>query len=794
MRPPRAPPYLSMPIVHRPSPAVRRATGLLLVGLVVLLAGLLPPLPHDASSTSPLRSVSGPLHPASIVRNYSVTFLESGLPNGSWWSLTVHFGPNVGSYSSSTSSLTASLGNGTYTYAVVPPSSWVASPSNGTLVVNGANLTLRLAFNQSESVRFVESGLASGSTWSVTWNGTTSNSSTTTIAFSAAAGRYTYTIGVVGGYSSNVTGGQILVAGAPTDVAVGFRPTPGSSYVNFSEGPVGVGAWSVSLAGVVRSAYAPVVVFVEPNNASYAFRIDPAGLLTYYSISPSSGSLRLNSSSVTVAVTILRRNFTMTFTESGLPSGTVWSVALGATPWQNATAPASIVLSAPAGGSYIYDVRSASTGFAPTAARGIVDLTGNMSVAISFVPTYWLTFQESGLPTGNASFWWVSLNVSSQNSSSSAIVFGVPNGSYAYTVGGPVGYFASPSSGTVRVAGANATLHVRFVPSNQNYSALFVEHGLPSGTNWSVTVGGWSSNSTRTLSSRNSSLRFTGLVGDQDFEVEQFNRSVPSYVPTPAYGSLRANGTNLTIGVTYTALYPVTFRESGLPNGTFWTIDVIGVAGVGTIAPTIGLDEPNGSYGFVASADVNGSGLNSSGSFTVGGAAVTVNVAFQVPAPPLVPLTFRSTGTAGGARWSVTLTATATGLQIDLLASSTHSAAGGSPILFHVTPGTYDYASSSPGSGPVGGSVAVIAGTDANVTLAFASAGPTPSRSALLGLPGWASWLGVALVAIGALGCLGTVVRLRARRRELGRAAARQMFATTWETGSDGEPEPGSPR
>ena len=68
------------------------------------------------------------------------------------------------------------------------------------------------------------------------------------------------------------------------------------------------------------------------------------------------------------------------------------------------------------------------------------------------VPQYAVTFSESGLKTGTT--WSVNLGGAVNSSSTTAIGFSEPNGTYSYSIGAVSGYTASPSSGSVTVSGA----------------------------------------------------------------------------------------------------------------------------------------------------------------------------------------------------------------------------------------------------------------------------------------------------------------------------------------------------
>jgi len=67
------------------------------------------------------------------------------------------------------------------------------------------------------------------------------------------------------------------------------------------------------------------ITFDEPNG-TYSYTIATAN--KSYSPSPSSGTFTVNGSDVNISITFTLVTYTVTFAESGLPSGTMWYVNL----------------------------------------------------------------------------------------------------------------------------------------------------------------------------------------------------------------------------------------------------------------------------------------------------------------------------------------------------------------------------------------------------------------------------------------------------------------------------------
>ncbi|MEM4100990.1 MAG: hypothetical protein QXI08_06045, partial [Thermoplasmata archaeon] len=85
---------------------------------------------------------------SSTPTTYTVTFTESGLPSGTSWSVT--FNGNTKSSTTNTISFTG-IANGTYSYSVGAVSGYTASPSSGTITVNGANVNQAITFTASST-------------------------------------------------------------------------------------------------------------------------------------------------------------------------------------------------------------------------------------------------------------------------------------------------------------------------------------------------------------------------------------------------------------------------------------------------------------------------------------------------------------------------------------------------------------------------------------------------------------------------------------------------------------------
>src|SRR2546422_713045 len=163
-----------------------------------------------------------------------------------------------------------------------------------------------------------------------------------------------------------------------------------------------------------------------------------------------------------------------------------------------------------------------------------------------------VTFTETGLPAGTS--WSVALNGPSKTSTTTTITFYEPNGTYSYAVGGVPDYIAAPASGSVTLSGAPVGVTISFTSGTAvTYTVTFTGTGLPSGSSWSVTLGG------DMMSSISGTIAFTKPNGTYTFSIG----TVPGYSASPSSGTLTVNGRAVGVSISFAAVAPPSFL--GLP-------------------------------------------------------------------------------------------------------------------------------------------------------------------------------------------------------------------------------------
>ena len=232
--------------------------------------------------------------------------------------------------------------------------------------------------------------------------------------------------------------------------------------------------------------------------------------------------------------------YTITYVESGLPSGTAWSVVLDASSVKSTT---QTVVFSPDAAQHIkvtYSV-AAVPGYLVSVKAGSVNLNGtSMVIMVTFSPVkYNVTFTETGLTAGTT--WSLTIGGKVVNSVDSSLTVELANGTYNYSIGSVAGFHSTISSGTLTVNGSGPVISVTF--SKNSYVLTVTETGLPAGTSWSANVNGESQTTT------NVSLQFILVSGNYSVKVSGPSGYTVSLSSSTAY----LNDTNATVSAVFKA-------------------------------------------------------------------------------------------------------------------------------------------------------------------------------------------------------------------------------------------------
>jgi DNA-binding beta-propeller fold protein YncE len=190
---------------------------------------------------------------------YPVQLYERGLPLDTAWSVRLN-----GSLLSTTgTTLVDRLQNWTYPLLVPGIPGYYPTPSNTTIVVNGGVANLTIGWNQTTfPVTFSESGLAAGTSWTVTAGTTVGHSSNGTIVLQLWNGSFPFVVPSVSGYTANPSAGDVDVVGKPTNVSIAFSLAPQGVQVPPTTTPFNAGPLLLGLA-VVGFVLVAVALLLE---------------------------------------------------------------------------------------------------------------------------------------------------------------------------------------------------------------------------------------------------------------------------------------------------------------------------------------------------------------------------------------------------------------------------------------------------------------------------------------------------------------------------------------------------
>ena len=561
---------------------------------------------------------------------YTVQFSETGLPAGLTFAVSVDGTPMSLTTTNGKGTLTwTGLPNGTYPYAITKIAGWQEGTlaMSGTVVVNDANtVEPTLAYTKSTfPVIFSESGLPAGKVFQVTVGANVesvvADGGTDLVQFVEPNGTFTYRISTISGWYQATLPyhGSVTISGAGvTETTVNFVLV--TYGVGFSETGLPAGTnWSLDLNGSVQSTTGTSLQFIEPNG-SYPYKV---GYIAGYATTLTIGTQVVSGSNTSLTLPFAQVTYTIVFSESGLPTSSLWSVHVDSRVLSTHSTTVSTQLP---NGTFDYTI-PALAGYVPIAKNGSVLVSGaGQTVPVPFrLVTYAVTFSESGLPTGHrAKSWSVTLGDAANSTKGTSMTFYVGNGTYTYLITGPSGYRVSSvltPQGQVRVNGLGVSTSVVFLKGSTGNLA-FHEQGLASGTSWCATVGA-------PVCSTGTSIIIKDLTpGTYNYSVGSIGNLTT--IVRQGHTVLSASGAialvhSASLKVEYA--YPVTFHETGLTGSYTWKVSAGGTS-VSSSTNTIVLYLKNGSYSFHVGKISGEVAAPASGGVQVAGGPLTVNIKF----------------------------------------------------------------------------------------------------------------------------------------------------------------------
>ncbi len=379
---------------------------------------------------------------------------------------------NGTAYSFINSFINLTISTGKYNYEIYN--------GNGIIVTSG-NFTAYPGFNKiiplflTYKVNFSEISLLPGTEWFVNLSdGQTYSSLNSNISFNLPNGTYYYTIASANKIDlSNISSGSFKVAGASIQINISFSEVTYS--IKFVETGLSLGAiWYVNISGELSSGEISSSSYsILLTNGTYYYTVSTSDkIYEVSSTSTSSFSFNVNGASSSITVTFSEVKYPVTFSETGLPSGTPWYINLSNNMESGQITGSSYSFSI-INGTYFYSISTSDKIYSTSSAFGSFNESSGVpaSISISFTPNkYSVTFIESGLPNGST--WYVNLSngASSGAITGSSYSFLLVNGSYNFTVGIVNGYSASPQKESININGANLSNSIVFNKVNTQNS------------------------------------------------------------------------------------------------------------------------------------------------------------------------------------------------------------------------------------------------------------------------------------------------------------------------------------
>ena len=345
-----------------------------------------------------------------LFTTYPITFASSGLGGGTW-------SVKLNGYNNTTSSASIVFweANNTYSFAVSTTSGLTPIAPLGQVTLSGVAVTVNVPFTAHPlALTFTETGLATGVAWGVTVAGNGTNpgggttggftvpSTTTTAVFEVAAGVWNYSVLPLQGYNTTNSAGQVTVSAA-TGVTIPFAVVT-YSFTVFEVGlPTGA-SWTVNATftypdstvtgtTAVTSAATTLVLYLPNGTATYKV----TGPATYTS-PPGSTTIAAAPQFGVAVFTVTPVTYTVTFKQSGVPTGSTWNVSVNGV--NEGGTGATLVFNLPNGTyTYVVVVPSGYTASPSGGALSVVGAATSVSVTVATTPTPTTTTSSSGLST-----------------------------------------------------------------------------------------------------------------------------------------------------------------------------------------------------------------------------------------------------------------------------------------------------------------------------------------------------------------------------------------------------------
>ena len=347
------------------------------------------------------------------------------------------------------------------------------------------------------TVTFDELGLPSGLSWSVTFNGVLSSSTTTAISFTGLdAGDYGWSVTTP---LSGTTGVQYVTTTSSGAMSVPDQksqwiPFEKQYEVSFAASPTTGGSTTPESTTWYYAGTVFVVTALPDTGYSFSSWSSPSSLaLSDKSVASTMVTVQ---GTGTITANFKQLSYTVTFSELGVPSGDTWEID-----WNGATsfaaAPSNIVITGQAADDYDWNAAAFSegTGIDYAAAADAATFYGSMDVpfqtsqVVVYTEQFQVAFADSpsgdGYTTPSSTYYYANgTNLAITATPESGFVFSKWTSSTS-----SISIESTSSSATNATIRGTGTLTADYKSGKQSCTVCtvtFTEVGLPAATGWSV--------------------------------------------------------------------------------------------------------------------------------------------------------------------------------------------------------------------------------------------------------------------------------------------------------------------
>ncbi len=494
-----------------------------------------------------------------VNQTFPITFDENGLPNGTNWYVNLSNGNSGEALSGSAINFT--LVKGTYNYTVGFENGYISSPSTGSFNLSGNIRSINITFSAVTkntsfySIVVNQSGLPIKTKWYFNLtNGQRFLGNGSSLKFNETNGTYYFAVSPINkSYSVSPGSGKIVINGSGYSLNLTFL---NDLYpVTFNEsGLPGSAFWYVNISGMKSSNQISGKSYtVYLKNGSYQYIISTNDKLFHANAS----AFTVRASSLQENITFLPVYYKITFSETGLPTGTSWQVITNGMLYMVNNNNTSIK---DQNGSYSYSV-SSSAKYTAIQGSGSFVVSGNsLNFTIKFIlnitKSYTAWFNETGLPSGYS--WY--LNISGKTGSgllnSTSYNAILSNGTYNYTVDSVNKQYRPLYNGTFRLNGSNISINITF--TRVLFMMKFTESGLSAGTTWYVNL----SNSLKSGPISGNIFTFYLINGSYNYSIG----SVLGYNATPSSGHVLIQGHNVSVSIAFSSGLTIGQKAPAIDN------------------------------------------------------------------------------------------------------------------------------------------------------------------------------------------------------------------------------------